>query len=88
MSNITLAEYFIHLRAESGLSQADFGERLGVSAGYLCDIEHGRRAFSIQKAILLSKRLRIDPKDILELTFQNILLRSDINYQISLTPMD
>jgi DNA-binding XRE family transcriptional regulator len=43
---VTPADYFRTYRENSGLTQAEIAKKFDVSRAYICDLEHGRRAFS------------------------------------------
>lgn len=45
---MTLAERVKHLREARKLTQLAFAQALGISAQYLCDLEHGRRPGSVE----------------------------------------
>jgi transcriptional regulator with XRE-family HTH domain len=47
------------IRTDAGLSQEKFAAHIGVSRGYLSDIERGAREMSLQTAQAVCKRLRI-----------------------------
>jgi antitoxin HigA-1 len=47
---LTLGGALSALREGEGESLSEFGERLGVSRTHLSDIEHGRRAVSLERA--------------------------------------
>jgi DNA-binding XRE family transcriptional regulator len=47
---VTPADYIRTYRKNAGLTQIKLAEKLGVTRAYICDIEHGRRAFSKQFA--------------------------------------
>jgi DNA-binding XRE family transcriptional regulator len=43
---VSPADYVRTYRENAGLTQAELAEKLGVTRGYICDIEHNRRDFS------------------------------------------
>lgn len=45
---MTLAERVRHVRESRGISQSAMADALGISAQYLCDLEHGRRLGSVE----------------------------------------
>lgn len=45
---MTFAERVRHVRESRGISQSAMAEALGISAQYLCDLEHGRRLGSVE----------------------------------------
>lgn len=50
----------VAIRIELGLTQAAFAEALGVSPGYIGDLERGHRKLSIAVAARLEKLAKID----------------------------
>ena len=53
------------IRTDAGLSQEKFAKHLGVSRGYLSDIERGAREMSLQTAQIVCKKLRISSSALL-----------------------
>ncbi len=49
-NRVSPADYIRSYRENSGLTQTELAEKLGVSRAYICDIEHNRRTFSKQFA--------------------------------------
>lgn len=45
---MTLAERVKHVRQAKELTQSDMANAIGISAQYLCDLEHGRRSGSVE----------------------------------------
>lgn len=43
---VTPGDYIRVYRENAGLTQSELAKRLGVTRAYICDLEHGRRAFS------------------------------------------
>ena len=87
-----LYEYMQYIREESGLSQVDFADKIGVSKSYLCDVEMDRRSISIKKAIIISDRLKLSSMKFIELILQDHLNKEGLEYVINLskisTPAD
>ncbi len=52
---MTPGDYVRMYRDNMNLTQAAFGEKVGMSRAYICDVEHGRRAISKEVAIKLSR---------------------------------
>jgi ribosome-binding protein aMBF1 (putative translation factor) len=47
---VSPADYIRTYRENSGLTQTELAVKLDVNRAYICDLEHGRRAFSKQFA--------------------------------------
>jgi len=62
MSNTELTKKLgkrIHaMRTKKGLSQEAFAEQLGITRGYLSDLERGAREMSLATLALVAKRTR------------------------------
>ncbi len=56
---VSPADYFRTYRENAGLTQSELAEKLGVTRAYICDIEHGRRAFSKQFAKHVARFFKI-----------------------------
>ena len=52
-------DYVKMYRENMELTQAAFGEKIGMSRAYICDVEHGRRAISKDIAKKFSKLFKI-----------------------------
>ena len=52
-------DYIRTYRENYALTQADLGEKVGVSRAYICDIEHSRRTISKNMAKKFSKLFKI-----------------------------
>ncbi len=49
------------LREEAGLSQSEVGRRMGVTPGYICDLERGRRSPQVGTLAVLGEALGVSP---------------------------
>ena len=45
------------IREDRGISQSELARRIGRSAGYVCDIEHGRRSPNLTTVALFAEAL-------------------------------
>lgn len=59
----TLAKRLVGARKHFGLSQKDWAAELGVSAQYICDLEHGRRLGSVEIVNAICKLTRCSSKE-------------------------
>ena len=53
-------------RRELKITQADLGEKLGTSAGYIGHMERGRRTPSLDMLMALCKELQVTPNYLLQ----------------------
>ncbi|OQX30106.1 MAG: hypothetical protein B0D92_00200 [Spirochaeta sp. LUC14_002_19_P3] len=56
-----LAANLRSMRREAGYSQVELAARVGISTGYMCDIENGRKWPSADTLVALSTALKLDP---------------------------
>ena len=52
------------LRLENDVKQNVFSEKTGLSAGFICQIENGKRNPSAEKIFLIASALGIQPSEI------------------------
>jgi transcriptional regulator with XRE-family HTH domain len=50
-----------HRRTRRNMSQTDMAKRLGLSRGFLSDLERGKRGLSLQTFVRLCQLLRVMP---------------------------
>ncbi|RLW69512.1 MAG: hypothetical protein B6D68_01970, partial [spirochete symbiont of Stewartia floridana] len=60
-----LAANVRRVRNELGYSQFELAERIGISPGYMCDIENSRKWPSADKFLELATELKLDPYQLL-----------------------
>ncbi len=70
-------------RLSAELSQAELGERVGVSRSYICDLEKGRKPISPRKAAAIAKALGMVEAVFVKLAIQDTVDRSGLNYTVS-----
>ena len=84
LGRLTLGEAIKALRLSDEISQTDFAEKMGVSRQYLCDLEAGRKAVSVAKAVEFAKKLK-QPKELfVTLAIQDELERYHLPFVVSL----
>ena len=58
-------------RQSLGLTQREFGKRLGLSSANICDIEKGRQLVSTELAVKVAKKARLPEKIALQACLQD-----------------
>ena len=71
---LNLAELLTSIRMGEEMSYNDFASKLGISRSHLCDIEKGRKAVSLDRAIEFAEILGYS-KD----QFARLVLQSHVN---------
>lgn len=66
MSNVVIARNIRMLRSKLGISQQELAKNAGVSGGYLCDCERGRRTPSVNTLSKIAAALNCRISDIIE----------------------
>lgn len=61
------------IREADEVSQVDFAETLGISRQQLCDIEKGRKAVSVERAIDFARTLGYSEKQFVRLLLQDMV---------------
>jgi transcriptional regulator with XRE-family HTH domain len=64
---MTRGEIIKERRLELGLTQRELSKKAEVSASLICQVENGRRSFSIKILIKLSKALNLPPERIISI---------------------
>lgn len=60
-----VAKRLIDHREKIGLSQDAFAEKVGISRGYLSDLERGVREMSLETLLVVCKKSGISPDQLL-----------------------
>jgi transcriptional regulator with XRE-family HTH domain len=81
---MTLGFFLKAFREAENLSQTEFGKRLGISRGNLCDLEKGRKIASPTRAVQLSEKMGVAPELLLKLALQDALREAKLKYRVSL----
>lgn len=71
-------------RIADEISQVDLAKTMNVSRAYLCDIEHGRRMVSLQKAAQFAKNLGYLESQFVALALQDQLRDAGIDAHLEL----
>ncbi|MBU1193321.1 MAG: helix-turn-helix domain-containing protein [Proteobacteria bacterium] len=70
-------------RLTEEITQADFAKLLGISAQSLCDIEKGRRVPTPKRAAKIAKQIEQPENFWIQLAFQDMLRKEELNYTVS-----
>lgn len=81
---LTFASNLRAIRQGEDLSLAEFAKRLGISRQHLHDVEHGRKAVSVERAAAWAKLLGYSEKQFVRLALQAALDRAGLNYKVAL----
>jgi DNA-binding XRE family transcriptional regulator len=60
-------------RTSMGLTQEEFGKRLGISRANICDIEKGRQLVSTELAIKVAAKAKLPEKMALQACLQDLV---------------
>lgn len=74
------------LRIQMGLTQNDIAKSLGVTPGYICNVENGRTAMSLRILIFFAKEMNISLDSLvgqLEPSYESTSLDRDIINELS-----
>ena len=64
------------IREADEVSQVDFARRLGISRQQLCDIEKGRKAVSVERALEFASTLGYSEKQFVRLLLQDLVYQA------------
>lgn len=78
LGQLTLSRVLRSTREGEGLSQVQFAQKLGISKGHLCDIEHGRKVVSPARAAQFAKRLGYSVEQYVCLALQDELNKAGL----------
>ena len=81
---LTFASNLRAIRQGEELSLAEFAKLLGVSRQHLHDVEHGRKAVSVERAAAWAKLLGYSEKQFVRLALQAELERAGLDYKVTL----
>ncbi len=84
--SLTLGKLVHAIREADGLSQAQFGSKLGISRQHLCDIEHDRKTVSPKLAIRYAEKLGYSKEQFLRLSLQGVVDREGLDVIIEIKP--
>lgn len=75
-------QYLKSVRKVNGLTLAAFGELVGVSRSYVCDIEKGTRRVHLKMASEWAERLGIAAKPLLERALQDYVDEAGLSWTV------
>ncbi len=81
---MTLGMFLTAFREADELSQSDFAKKMGLSRANLCDIEKGRKVPSPERAAKIAKKLGIPEQVLIQLSIQDMLSASHMQYRVEL----
>jgi transcriptional regulator with XRE-family HTH domain len=79
---LTLGRALSGIRESDGQSLAQFARRLGISRSHLCDIEHGRRAVSPERAARFAKALKQHQPQFVRLALQDQVRQAGLKLKV------
>lgn len=82
---LSIGELLWSIREGEELSMAEFADKLGISRSHLNDIEKGHKSVSPKKAAVYAKLLGYSEQQFIRLALQDLLNRSDLDYQVDVS---
>ena len=79
---LNLAELLAAIRECEEMSHVEFAAKLGISRSYLCDIEKGRRAVSLHRAIEFAETLGYSKNQFARLALQRQVTEAGLPYKV------
>ena len=79
---LNLAELLSSIRQGEEFSHAEFAAKLGISRSYLCDIEKGRKAVSLPRAIEFAEILGYSKDQFARLALQTQINEAGLPYKV------
>ena len=84
---LTLGGLLQAIREGEEASQADFARQLGISRSHLCDIERGRKAVSVERAVRFARTLGYSESQFVRLALQAMVEEADLPFRVELAPL-
>ena len=81
---LTLGLHLKAIRQGDEMTLEVFAAQLGISKQHLSDIEHGRKAVSVERAAAWAKKLGYSQRLFIQLALQDELDRAGLNYSVDL----
>jgi transcriptional regulator with XRE-family HTH domain len=82
--SLTFGVMIESLRICDEISQTELASRIKISKAHLCDIEKGRRAVTLTRAILFAKALGYPEIIFVEKALEDQALKAGLKYRITL----
>ena len=73
-----------YLRKLRGWTQEEFASKLGISRSHLCDIEKGRKAVSLDRAIRFAEILGYSKDQFARLSLQTQVNKAGLPYKVTI----
>jgi transcriptional regulator with XRE-family HTH domain len=83
-TSLSLPRLMHAIRVGENQSLAQFSQLLGISRSHLCDIEKGRKAVSLSRAIEFADTLGYSKDQFVQLALQTLLQDAGLNYKVSI----
>ena len=84
IKKLTLRGFLKTIRMADEISLKDFAETLGISSSHLCDIEKGRKAVSISRALEFAEKLGHSKDQFVSLAIQDLIDEAGIECEFHL----
>ncbi len=81
---LTFADVIHSTRLCEEKSATEFAKILGISKSHLCDIEKGRKAVSIERAVAFAKALKHCTVLFVELAIQDQINKAGLDYRVNI----
>jgi len=85
MGPLTFAIYMSAARTSTDLTQREFGEKLGISAANVCDIEKGRQLVGPELALKVARKAGLSEKLALQACLQDQVRRAGSDAKVSVS---
>ena len=79
---LTLGNFLIAIREGEDASQVEFARSLGISRSHLCDIEHGRKSLSVDRAARFAKILGYSETQFVRLALQALVQEAGLKLDV------
>lgn len=83
---LTLGKLLYAIREAEGLTQVQFGRKLGISKQQLCDIERDRKSVSPKLAAYYAEKLGYSKEQFLRLSLQGVVDRDGLDVIVEVKP--
>ncbi len=80
---LTLAKFLTSVRKCDELTYEEFAKKLGISKSHLCDIEKGRKAVSLTRAIEFAAILGYSKDQFAELALQSQVTSAGLKLKVT-----
>ena len=81
---ISFGEMILSYRLSQEITQVEMAQKLGTSKQELCNIEKGRKAVSVERAVSFAKILKMPPKTFAKYALQDQLNKAGLKGEVSI----